>query len=44
MLWDVAASATLKRIKDARDGLYLSGIKRLPARAFEKIKSFLKNN
>ncbi|HPS57944.1 MAG TPA: DHH family phosphoesterase [Spirochaetota bacterium] len=43
MLWQVTESATLKRIRDARDGLHLYKIKKLPARAFEKIASFLKN-
>lgn len=43
LLWKVTESATLKRIRDSRDALYLHEIKKLPARAFEKIVSFLKN-
>ena len=43
MLWKVAESATLRRIREARDGLQLHEIKNLPARAIEKIASFLKN-
>ena len=43
LLWKVAESATLKRIKDARDGLYLYEIKKLSAWAMDKISSFLKN-
>jgi nanoRNase/pAp phosphatase (c-di-AMP/oligoRNAs hydrolase) len=43
LLWQVTESATFKRIKEAREDLYINEIKNLPARAFEKIASFLKN-
>lgn len=43
LLWKVTDSATRRRIRDARDSLHLHEIKKLPARAFEKIASFLKN-
>jgi nanoRNase/pAp phosphatase (c-di-AMP/oligoRNAs hydrolase) len=43
LLWKVAESATLKRIKDSRDGLFLYEIKKFSAWAQDKISSFLKN-
>jgi nanoRNase/pAp phosphatase (c-di-AMP/oligoRNAs hydrolase) len=43
LLWQVTESATLQRIKDAKDGLYLSEITKIPLRGLEKIVSFLKN-
>lgn len=43
LLWQVTDSATFKRIKEAREDLYINEIKNLPARALEKITSFLKN-
>lgn len=43
LLWQVAESATLKRIRDARDALQHYEIKNIPARALERLASFLKN-